>query len=75
MDEFVQLAPNNSMDPGGAFMMTGALVVADLTAQSAFNFTYQATSSGASGTGTYADYFPAFQTTCAPASTPQSGGG
>lgn len=44
-------APYNSMDPGGAFTMTGDLVIGQLTAQNNFSFTYQAPSSSGSGSG------------------------
>jgi hypothetical protein len=67
-------APNDSMTAGGAFTMTGALVVGAFTANNAFNFTYQAPNASSSGAGSYTDYFPASQTICTPASTPQSGG-
>jgi hypothetical protein len=66
-------APNNSMTAGGAFTMTGALVVGAFTANNAFNFTYQAPSGNSSGGGSYTDYFPAAQTICTPSSTPQTG--
>jgi hypothetical protein len=66
-------APNSSMTPGGAFTMDGELVVGALTANNAFNFTYQAARSSSSGSGSYVDYFPAVQVICAPAATPRTG--
>jgi hypothetical protein len=61
-------APYSYAQPGGAFAMTGALVVGYLEANNALSFTYQSSSltNGSTGTTTY---YPSAAATCVPTAT------
>ena len=58
-------APNSSSTPGGAFTMTGALVIGQMTANNLLTFNYQS-SSLTSGSSTNTAFYPSANAVCVP---------
>jgi hypothetical protein len=61
-------APYSSSAPGGAFTMTGDMVIGQMTANNVITFGYQAPSGSSSGS-TNTTYYPTADATCIPSTT------
>jgi hypothetical protein len=62
----------NSYENDNPLTVNGAMVIGYVY-ENTLSVTYEAPTAGTSASSTYADYFPAMQTICTPASTPKSG--
>ena len=60
--------PYSSSTPGGAFTMTGDMVIGQMTANNVITFGYQAPSGSSSGS-TNTTYYPTAAATCIPSTT------
>ena len=61
-------APYSSSTPGGAFTMTGEMVIGQMTTNNLITFNYQAATGSGSGSA-YTAFYPTADSTCVPSST------
>jgi hypothetical protein len=62
-------APYSSMTSGGAFVMHGALVIGQFTANNNFTFTYQTPTNGGGGSGSASTFYPSAHQECIASTT------